>query len=505
MEKHTKPSSPPALYCRDSLRRLETVCADAGLMRRAGAAAALLAEDLRAGRSDAVLALAGPGNNGGDALTMATLLRRQGVAVTTVFIGEADALPADAREAYQQFIAEGWRLLPDIPVETRWSLIVDGLFGIGLARPLTGREAQLVEAANRLAAEQGCPLLALDCPSGLDADTGFCRGAAIRATHTLSFIAAKPGFYTADGADHCGQVLFDDLGVDVESSDIPADGHRLDRSMFASWLTPRKRNTHKGTYGSVGIIGGAHSMMGAALLAGRAALKLGAGRVFLGLLDAQAPGADFGHPELMLKKPEGVFDTELSALACGPGLGRSDRAAELLEMAIASAAPLVLDADALNILAFDDGGLQKRVSQREAPVLLTPHPAEAARLLDLQTVDIQKSRIHMAQELAHRYNAWVVLKGCGSVVCNPEGKWWINTTGNPGLAGPGTGDVLTGMLTALLGQGWPPEAALQAAAHLHGQAADDLVEEGLGPVGLTAGELIHAMRARFNRWIAGKA
>lgn len=504
MAQNTNPSPQHALYCRDSLRRLEAAHADEPLMLRAATAAAERVEALRAGRPEAVLALAGPGNNGGDAITVATLLLRRGVSVTTVFIGTEAALPADAAQAYRQFIDEGGRLLPDIPPDTRWSLIVDGLFGIGLARPLSGKEARLVETANRLAAEQGCPLLALDCPSGLDADTGFCRGVTIEATHTVSFLAAKPGFYTADGPDQCGQILFNDLGINTSEADLAPDGRLLDISVFAASLKPRKRNSHKGTYGSVGIVGGAHSMMGATLLAGRAALKMGAGRVFLGLLDPQAPGADFGHPELMLKKPEGVFDTELSAIACGPGLGRSDRATELLEMAIASVVPLVLDADALNILAFDDGNLQKRLSQRAEPVLLTPHPAEAARLLDLQTDDIQKSRIHMAQELARRYNAWVVLKGCGSVVCNPEGKWWINTTGNPGLAGPGAGDVLTGILTSLLGQGWQPEAALQAAVHLHGQAADDLVEAGLGPIGLTAGELIHAARARFNHWISGK-
>jgi hydroxyethylthiazole kinase-like uncharacterized protein yjeF len=496
--------SAPPLYGCDSLRRLEAAHAGEPLMRRAGAAAARLVDELRAGRPEAVLALVGPGNNGGDALTMAALLRQRNVAVTTVFIGRAETLPADAAEAYRQFIAEGWRLLPDIPPKTRWSLIVDGLFGIGLARPLTGKEASLVETANQLAAEQDCPLLALDCPSGLDADTGFCRGIAIRATHTLSFIAAKPGFYTADGPDYCGQVLFDNLGVPVVNrSDVLPDGRLLDRAAFARCLQPRTRNSHKGLYGSVGILGGAHSMMGAALLAGRAALKMGAGRVFLGLLDPQAPCVDFAHPELMVRRPEGVFDTTLNVLACGPGLGRSDRAAELLELAIEGETSLVLDADALNILAFDSN-LQARLTQRVAPTLLTPHPAEAARLLDLQTVDIQKSRIQMAQELARRYRAWVVLKGCGSIVCCPDGQWWINTSGNPGLSCPGSGDVLTGILTALLGQGWPPGEALLAAVHLHGQAADDLVCAGAGPVGLTAGELPDAARARFNHWIAAQ-
>ncbi|MDR0673627.1 MAG: NAD(P)H-hydrate dehydratase [Zoogloeaceae bacterium] len=491
-----------ALYCRNSLRRLESIHAKKALMQRAGAAAAAWAEALLGeakSASPSVLVLAGPGNNGGDALTMATLLRQRQITVITVFFGQIATLPKDAAQACQQFLAEGGQILPEMPSDTRCDLIVDGLFGIGLTHPLEGEAARQVEAANRLAREWDCPLLALDCPSGLNVDTGFCQGAVIHATHTLSFIAGKPGLYTADGVDCCGEIRVDDLGTSPDAALSP-DGGRITLDTFAHCLQPRKRNSHKGTYGSVGVIGGAHSMTGAALLAGRAALKLGAGCVFIGLLDTQAPSVDFVQPEIMIRKPESVFDAILSALACGPGMGRSDHAAELLELAIAYPAPLILDADALNLLAFDDN-LQTALLGRDAATLLTPHPAEAARLLDLQTVDIQQSRIHMAQELARRHRAWVVLKGSGSVISDPDGKWWINTTGNPGLSGPGFGDILSGILLALLGQGWPPGAALQAAAHLHGQAADDLVAAGIGPVGLCAGELIDATRARFNHWL----
>ncbi|MDR1349835.1 MAG: NAD(P)H-hydrate dehydratase [Zoogloeaceae bacterium] len=493
-----------ALYCRDSLRHLESFHAGETLMRRAGAAAAAWVEELlgKADASASVLVLAGPGNNGGDALTLATLLRQRRIAVIAVFSGQVERLPKDAAQACRQFVAEGGRLLSEIPPDARCDLIVDGLFGIGLTHPLEGEAASLAEAANRLAQEWDCPLLALDCPSGLNTDTGFCQGAVIHASHTLGFIAAKPGFYTADGVDCCGQIRVDSLGLSPDATLSP-DGWRITLDTFAHCLQPRKRNSHKGVYGSVGVIGGAHSMSGAVLLAGRAALKLGAGCVFLGLLDPQAPGVDFAHPELMIRKPESVFDVILSALACGPGMGRSDHAAELLELAVGYPAPLVLDADALNLLAFDDN-LQNALLGRKAATLLTPHPAEAARLLDLQTVDIQQNRIRMAQELAHRYRAWVVLKGSGSVISAPDGEWWMNTTGNPGLSGPGFGDVLSGMLLALLGQGWPSGAALQAAVHLHGQAADDLVSAGTGPVGLCAGELIDAARARFNDWLRAR-
>jgi hydroxyethylthiazole kinase-like uncharacterized protein yjeF len=491
-----------ALYFSETLRHVESRFAGHGLMLQAGAAAFAWAEELLKDASAAVLVLAGPGNNGGDALEMARLLRKRRFTVHVVFIGKAEHLPLDAARVYRQFVTEGGQTLDAIPHAMNWGLIVDGLFGIGLARPLEGDCAQLVKAANILARSLNCPLLALDCPSGLNADTGFGADPTIHATHTLTFIGAKPGLYTADGPDHCGQIRVHDLGLTREEPSLAnaADGKRITRAGFAHCLLPRCRNSHKGNYGTIGIIGGAHSMIGAALLAGRSALKLGAGRVILGLLDAKAPCVDFEQPELMLRKPEGVFEAGLDVLVCGPGLGRSMYATELLERALDAPIPLILDADALNILAFEEA-MQATLQLRAAPTLLTPHPAEAARLLDLQANDIQQDRIRMAQELAHRYRAWIALKGCGSVIANHEGQWHINTTGNPGLSSAGSGDVLTGLVAALIGQNWPPGEALLAACHLHGQAADDLVASGIGPVGLCAGELADAARNCFNRWL----
>jgi ADP-dependent NAD(P)H-hydrate dehydratase / NAD(P)H-hydrate epimerase len=246
-------------------------------------------------------------------------------------------------------------------------------------------------------------------------------------------------------------------------------------------------------------------MLGAALLAGHAALKLGSGRVYLGLLDPDAPSVDFCHPEIMIRRADALLQTDLQALACGPGLGRSGEAIRLLDQALKCPLPVVLDADALNILATD-GRLEGNLYNRVAPVILTPHPAEAARLLGCSTREVQSNRVRAARELAERYRCDIALKGCGTVVATVDGEWWINSTGNPGMASGGMGDVLTGLIVALLAQGWPAAAALLAGVHLHGAAADRLVAAGCGPVGLTAGEVIDAARRLFNEWVdTGKA
>jgi hydroxyethylthiazole kinase-like uncharacterized protein yjeF len=489
------------LYRSSDLRRIEAAAAGQRLMQRAGRSGADLAVDIRNDGSDAVLILAGPGNNGGDAFEVARRLRERFIAAHVVFAGDVARLPADAADAFRRFSEAGGATCPAIPAGVRWSLIVDGLLGIGLKREVSGIFANLIEQANALATRDRCPLLALDCPSGLDADTGALRGTAIRASHTITFIAAKPGLLTADGPDHCGAVTVAALDLDPNGFG-GSPGRVVAREHFADRLLPRRRNTHKGSYGSAGVLGGAAGMAGAALLCARAALRLGSGRVYLGLIDDGAPALDPWQPELMIRRPDRLLVAELTALACGPGLGGDAQAAALIEEACRLDVPLVLDADALNRIAENDE-LRPAVKARRAPTLLTPHPAEAARLLGRRPRDVQADRIAAACELAANFNAHVALKGCGTVVAEPHGAWAINTSGNPGLATAGSGDVLTGIVTALLAQGWPARQALPAAVHLHGLAADSLAARHvgpIGPIGLTAGELIDGARECLNRW-----
>jgi hydroxyethylthiazole kinase-like uncharacterized protein yjeF len=248
--------------------------------------------------------------------------------------------------------------------------------------------------------------------------------------------------------------------------------------------------------GSLAILGGASGMTGAALLAGRAALKLGAGRVYVGLLEERAPSVDLVAPELMLRHPDDALGEDLDALVVGPGLGQGERAETLVGAALASDIPCVLDADALNLLAQNDD-LRKACARRSAETLLTPHPAEAARLLGSAVATVQEDRVKAARLLAENLNAHTVLKGNGSIVVARDGHWFINATGNSGMASAGMGDVLSGFLGALLAQRYSGETALVLGVHLHGAAADALG----GLVGLTAGELIDSSRRIWNSWL----
>jgi hydroxyethylthiazole kinase-like uncharacterized protein yjeF len=263
------------------------------------------------------------------------------------------------------------------------------------------------------------------------------------------------------------------------------------------WLPPRPADGHKGDFGSVGILGGAAGMVGAALLAGRAALLLGAGRVYCGLLD-ERPAVDFEAPELMLAGPERTLAVSApGCLVVGPGLGLTAAARGWLEAGLGTPLPLLLDADALNLIAADPV-LAGRLAGRAAPTLLTPHPGEAGRLLGCPAQAVQADRPAALLRLTERYRAGVVLKGAGSLVRLPGGDTWLNTSGNPGLAAPGMGDVLAGMIAALLAQGLDMERAAVLGVHLHGAAADQLAAAGIGPVGMTASEVAQAARRLLN-------
>lgn len=489
-----------AIFSVSGIRRIEERFmpeADPPLMERAGRAAAEEAFRLTMERPGRVLIVCGPGNNGGDGMVMARRLLQAKREVTLVFDGDPASLPTDAAKACSAWIEAGGSIVNDIPdtPPEGWALVADALFGIGLQRPLDGRFARWIEHLNALDA----PRLAIDIPSGLDGDTGKVRGIAFRATHTLTFIALKPGLLTLDGPDHTGRLIVRNLDIDVTAF-LPAAGHVVDTTIFHQHIRPRRHNSHKGDYGDAGIIGGASGMVGAGLLAGRAALRLGAGRIFVNLLDELAPRVDALTPEIMLRSTECVLN-QASALAIGPGLGQSDPARAALAQALERPVPLVIDADALNLLA-EDPALHQRCTHRRAPTLMTPHPGEAARLLATDTATIQSDRVQAAKTLSERYNALVVLKGAGSIIAMPDGRWFINATGHPGMASGGMGDVLCGLLTALLAQGWPADAALLAASHLHGAAADRLAREGIGPIGLTASEVSDAARGVFNGWLA---
>jgi hydroxyethylthiazole kinase-like uncharacterized protein yjeF len=273
--------------------------------------------------------------------------------------------------------------------------------------------------------------------------------------------------------------------------------------VLAHVLEPRALNSHKGTFGSVGVVGGATGMTGAALLAGRAALKLGSGRVYVGFLGSDAPRLDTLQPELMLRTASEVLAMSgLTSVVLGPGLSQSIAAFDAVKQVLQMPAALVVDADALTLLGMH-AELQEMCRARPAPTVLTPHPAEAARLLQTDTALVQRDRVGSAHGCAARYRAHVVLKGVGTVVARPGGAFAINPSGNPGLASAGMGDALCGILAALLAQGAPVEKAVPAAVFLHGHAADCLRARIGGPLGLTATEVIDAARSALNAAIYG--
>ena len=487
------------------------------LMQRASEAAAQAALRLLSApggqflcKDAPVLVATGPGNNGGDAFECAAHLARHGCAVTILAPVSADDPNADYAQA--EALAHACSIVfADIQTlhrlgRRRWALVVDGLFGIGLTRPLGGIWRMMVETINAIDTLR----LALDVPSGLNADTGniACSpdGARIcvNATHTITFIGDKPGLHTCDGRDHAGIVSV--AGLDIEDGLYPVPHAWLNRPAYFDAPSHRRRqNSHKGHYGDVQVIGGSAGMAGAAMLAAQAALKAGCGRVLIGFADpAQVLPSIAGYPELMCRSAA-ALDFSGATLVVGPGLGTSPAAHALVERACGAASPLVLDADGLNLVSASPS-LQQLLAARVtrfAATVLTPHPLEAARLLGVHVARVQADRVQAAAALVSRFGATVILKGSGTVIAHGEALA-INPTGNPALATGGTGDVLAGLCGALIAQGWSAHDAARAAVWIHGAAADRLVAAGLGPVGITASEIIDASRLILNCLIAGR-
>jgi hydroxyethylthiazole kinase-like uncharacterized protein yjeF len=492
------------VYLTAEIRAIEqTALASANppdLMEKAGRAAAEIAKqqfDMSAARN--VLVLAGPGNNGGDAFVVARYLKNWGHTVSIVFNDDPARLPQDAQKARQAWLDSQGEIQSDIPSYPQWDLIIDGLFGIGLRpeRPLTGQYLDWICQVNAMS----CPVLALDMPSGLSSDEGNVCGQAVAATVTVTFIGLKPGLLTQYGPQYCGECIVCNLDLDVTTRVTPHIW-AINRKLVQMLLPPpRPANSHKGHFGSVGILGGNNGMIGAALLAGRSALYLGAGRVYLGMLAQAAPAADMLQPELMLRSAGELFELNtLSCLVAGPGMDINEATYTWMQHALNSNLPLVLDADALNHIAFHSE-LARQLKLRNTPAVLTPHPAEAARLLDIEVSAVQNNRIDAATKIAEHLNCFVLLKGAGSICALPGGRCFINTSGNPGLSSPGTGDVLAGMIGAFIAQGMKPDDAMLLAVYLHGAAADHLLDLNHGAVGMTASEIIVTARLLLNGWV----
>jgi NAD(P)H-hydrate epimerase len=459
------------------------------LMQRA-AAAALASLRRHWPHARRLLLLAGGGNNGGDAFLLGALALREGFSVEA--IAAAPASGGDAERARAAFVAAGGRVaaadadmrFPDADV------CVDGLFGTGLSRPVEGVAAALI----RRLAEAACPVLALDIPSGLDANTGTRLGVAVRAEVTVSFVAWKRGLFTADAADLCGQLELATLDLpDAAYAQTGADAELLDGSIDAL-LAPRRRNVNKGSFGHVLVVGGDHGMGGAVRLSGEAALRCGAGLVSIATRAEHVTALNAARPELMAHGVAGADALaapleRATVVAVGPGLGQAPWGGALFEAAVAAGRALVVDADALNRLAKSPCALPPGS-------VLTPHPGEAARLLGCTVAEIQHDRFAAARELARRHAAVVVLKGAGSLIADAQGRVSVCRWGNPGMASAGLGDVLTGVVAALLAQGLDAWSAARLGVALHARAGD--LAAANGQRGLIASDLFAPLRRLAN-------
>lgn len=443
------------------------------LMQRAGLAVARLACAI-APHARRVWLACGPGNNGGDGLEAAMHLQHWGRNPVVTWLGDEAHCPPDAKASLLRARAAGVQFAAAPPAQ--FDVAVDALLGIGGgARPL----ADVMQNWLLHMHASPAPVLCVDVPSGLNADTG-CYFDHIFATqlvaacaisikvsgiYCLSLLSLKPGLFTASGRDAAGQVWFDDLGTQHSQA---ASAWLLGADCAAA--LQRAHASHKGSYGDVAVIGGASGMTGAALLAARAALHHGAGRVFVGLLDASM-SVDATQPELMFRGIESL-DMQNSTVVAGCGGGDAVRA--VLPRVLSTAPRLVLDADALNAVSNDPGlqTLLKQRASRKLVTVLTPHPLEAARMLQCSTQDVQANRLYAAQQLADHYHCTAVLKGSGSIVATIGHTPCINPTGNARLATAGTGDVLAGMVGAQLAHGAAAHQAACRAVYQHGLAAD---------------------------------
>jgi len=419
----------------------------------------------------------GSGNNGGDGFVVALCARGQGVGVQMLVQGDLERQSPTARH-YRELWEQGGGEYENWQGQALdGDVIVDGLLGIGLQRELDAHWQDLVKHINQCPR----PRVAIDIPSGLNGLSGSPQPVAVEAQLTVTFIGAKTGQFLADGADYCGELLFDDLGVSSRAH--AGVGAALEVIDSCRLPAPRKRNSHKNHYGNLLIVGGDQGMSGAVALAALAALRTGAGLV-TALVHPDCRANLAGFPEIMVLGWDALEAklAEASVVVVGPGLGRSEQAQECLRLLAAATQPMVVDASAL-----DAGFLRSRASEQ---CVITPHPGEAAALLQTSSTEIQANRLQASERLVEAFAATTVLKGSGTLVAQAEESITaINTRGHPGMASAGMGDVLSGIVAALMGQGLTPFEAARSAVYIHALSAECYLADH-DPVGLIASDVI---------------
>lgn len=437
----------------------------------------------------------GAGNNGGDGYVVASLALEAGLSVKTYAIADVAVLKDDALLAYEVFKNFGGEISP-APKVIESGVIVDALLGTGLDREVTDCYLDAINVINKAGQDDlVIPVVAVDIASGLHADTGCILGVAVQATNTISFIGLKRGLFTAAGPAVSGHIVFDDLMVDKQilKSQL-SEAETVDSLDVESQIKPRNKNTHKGDFGHVLLVGGDEGFNGAIRLAAEAALRVGAGLVSIATRQSHAGLINVTRPELMCHGVENrqqlvSLAKSIGVVALGPGLGQSPWSVELFEVALSLNKSMVIDADGLNILAKSPAYSDNHI--------LTPHPGEAARLLSCSIVDIQQDRFSAIKALQKKYGGVVILKGSGSLLYDGDGAIEVCQTGNPGMASGGMGDVLTGAIASLLAQGLSLKQAARMGMVLHGKAADIAAEHG--ERGLLASDLFVPLRLLINK------
>ncbi len=435
--------------------------------------------------------ICGSGNNAGDAFVIAMLAAEQGIEVSVVAMSPVEDLSGDAATAYADFVAQGGVAEAfDGSLDEQADLLIDGLLGNGLTREVAGKFAAMISAMN----VHSAPVMSLDIPSGIHGDSGAIMGVAVRAAMTVTFVGLKSGLFLDAGPDHVGELVFFDLEMadEYRNAEEPAL-RRIDNDVIRTALPPRQRNAHKGDFGHILVIGGGQGMPGAARICAESALRSGAGLVSVATHAAHAASIVAGRPELMCHAVESANDLvalleRANAIAIGPGLGTDAWAKTLFAAAFECDLPMVVDADALNLLAGND--------QQRDNWILTPHPGEAARLLGTTTQKVQADRSAALAAIQERYGGTVVLKGSGTLVSSQDGSPWLCCAGNPGMASPGMGDALTGVIAALLGQGLSQQQAAVAGTQIHATAGDAAVKTG--ERGMLVSDLMAQIRCQVN-------